>query len=79
LGPQTLPIRLLSRLLLTPVIAGLSYEAIRLANSSSNGAFRLLFRPNLALQSLTTRDPDESQMEVALQAVKAALAAHDVA
>ncbi|MEX1255170.1 MAG: DUF1385 domain-containing protein [Dehalococcoidia bacterium] len=79
LGPQTLGKRLLSRLALTPLIAGLSYEALRLANaSSSNGIWRLLFRPNLALQSLTTRDPDESQMEVAVAAVRAALAAHEV-
>jgi uncharacterized protein YqhQ len=80
LGPQPLGKRLLSRLALTPVIAGLSYEALRLAGASpSNGIWRLLFRPNLALQSLTTRDPDESQMEVALAAVRAALAAHEAA
>jgi uncharacterized protein YqhQ len=77
LGPQPFGVRVLSRLALTPVIAGLSYEALRLAGgSASNGLLRLLFRPNLALQSLTTRDPDESQMEVALAAVRAALAAH---
>jgi len=83
LGPSAgggLGKRLLWRLALTPVIAGLSYEALRLAGASSpNGIWRLLFRPNLALQSLTTRDPDESQMEVALAAVRAALAAHEAA
>ncbi len=77
LGPQPLGKRLLSRLALTPLIAGLSYEAIRLANASESGFWRWLFRPNIALQSLTTRDPDESQMEVALAAVQAALAAHE--
>ena len=77
LGPQPLGRRLLSRLLLTPVIAGLSYEAIRLAGSSQGGLWRWLFRPNLALQALTTRDPDEPQMEVALAALRAALAAHE--
>ena len=77
LGPQPLGRRLLSRLVLTPVIAGLSYEAIRLAGSSPRGPWRWLFRPNLALQALTTRDPDEPQMEVALAALRAALAAHE--
>jgi uncharacterized protein YqhQ len=62
-------------LALMPVVVGLSYEAIRQANSS-NGFWRLLFRPNMMLQGLTTRDPDEGQMEVALAAVRAALALH---
>ena len=75
LGPQPMGRRLLSRLALTPIIAGLSYEAIRLASASPNGPWRWLFRPNLALQALTTRDPDEAQMEVALAAVRAALGA----
>jgi uncharacterized protein YqhQ len=43
---------------------------------SPEGISSLLFRPNLALQSLTTRDPDEGQMEVAIEAVRAALALH---
>jgi uncharacterized protein YqhQ len=74
LGPQPLGRRLLSRLLLTPLIAGLSYEAIRLGANAPGGFRRVLFRPNLALQALTTRDPDEPQMEVALAALRAALA-----
>ena len=76
LGPQTLGRRLLSRLLLTPVIAGLSYEAIRVAGTSSSPFWRFVFRPNLAMQALTTRDPDEGQMEVAVAAVEAALTLH---
>jgi uncharacterized protein YqhQ len=76
LGPQSAGRRLLSRLALTPLIAGLSYEAIRMG-ANARGPFRLLFRPNLALQSLTTRDPDEAQMEVALAALRAALALHE--
>lgn len=79
IGPQPMGKRLLTRALLTPVIAGMSYEAIRLASSSNTGIFRALFRPNMALQSLTTRDPDEPQMEVALAAVRAALALHQSA
>ena len=79
LGPQTMRRRLLLRFALLPVIAGLSYEAIRLAGTSDSPFVRLLFRPNLQLQALTTRDPDESQMEVALAAVRAALALHQQA
>jgi uncharacterized protein YqhQ len=74
LGPQTPGRRLLSRIALMPLVAGLSYEAIRLGGRG--GVWGLLFRPNLMLQSLTTRDPDEQQMEVALAAVRAALALH---
>jgi uncharacterized protein YqhQ len=79
LGPQTVTARILTRIALTPVIAGLSYEAIRFASMSPDGVASLLFRPNLALQALTTRDPDEGQMEVALEAVRAALALHQTA
>ena len=75
-GAQSLGGRILSRIVLMPVIAGLSYEAIRLGSAASGGPFSFIFRPNLALQSLTTSDPDEEQMEVALAAVKAALALH---
>lgn len=76
IGAQTATGRLLTRLALMPVVVGLSYEAIRQANAASGGFWRLLFRPNMMLQGLTTRDPDEGQMEVALAAVRAALALH---
>lgn len=79
IGQQPPARRLLSRLVLTPVVAGLSYEAIRAGGRHPNGLWRLLFRPNMALQGLTTRDPDEGQMEVALAAVRAALALHQPA
>ncbi len=76
LGRQTLRGRMLTRLALTPVIAGLSYEAIRFGSGAPGIVRNILFRPNLALQALTTRDPDEEQMEVALAALRAALALH---
>ncbi len=79
LGAQSLRGRLLSRLVLTPLIAGLSYETIRIASASQEGIWHWLFQPNLALQALTTRDPDEAQMEVALAALCAALEAHESA
>ncbi len=79
IGAQSLAGRMVSRILLMPLIAGLSYEAIRLGSTASGGPLSLIFRPNMALQSLTTSDPDEAQMEVALAAVKAALALHQEA
>lgn len=75
--PQSVGHRLVSRLALTPLVAGLSYEAIRLAGPSPQGLWSWLFRPNLMLQALTTRDPDEPQMEVALAALHAALTLHE--
>jgi uncharacterized protein YqhQ len=77
LGPQTFRQRLFTRLALMPVVAGLSYEAIRLASSSDSPLVRLLFTPNMRLQALTTQDPDVGQMEVALAAVRAALVLHE--
>jgi uncharacterized protein YqhQ len=71
LGPLPIWWRLLSRVLLIPVLAGISLEYIRwTANHSSNPLVHLLIKPNLALQSLTTRQPDASMLEVAIQAFK---------
>jgi uncharacterized protein YqhQ len=64
-------LRVVVRLLLVPVIAGVSYEIIRLAGSSDNKFVNLLSRPGMALQRLTTREPDESMVEVAIAAVEA--------
>jgi uncharacterized protein YqhQ len=74
LGPMSMRTRLITRLALTPLVAGLSYEAIRFASNAPAAVRSIVFRPNLALQAMTTRDPDEAQMEVALAALKAALA-----
>ena len=63
--------RLVIRLLLIPVIAGISYELIRLAGKSDNPAVRILSAPGLALQRLTTREPQRDQIEVAIAAVEA--------
>jgi len=59
------------RLLLIPVIAGVSYEIIRLAGISDHPLVNILSKPGLALQKLTTREPDASQAEVAIHAVEA--------
>ena len=65
--------RLLLRLALLPVVAGISYEAIKLAGRSENRVVQLLTKPGLWLQYLTTREPDDSQLEVAIAAMKSVL------
>lgn len=63
--------RIVVRLLLVPVIAGVSFEIIRLAGRSDNPVVNLLSKPGMALQKLTTREPDEAQAQVAIAAVEA--------
>ncbi len=71
LGPLSLFWRLASRVLLIPVLAGISVEYIRwTANHLDSPIVRFLIKPNLALQSLTTREPDASMLEVAIQSFK---------
>jgi uncharacterized protein YqhQ len=69
LGPMPLVQRLLSRVLLIPVLASLAYEYLRwTAKHMSSPLVRLLVAPNLAMQRLTTRPPDHSMLEVAIAA-----------
>ena len=63
--------RVLTRIVLIPVIAGISYEIIRLAGRSNNILVRIISAPGMWLQRLTTREPDESMVEVAIAAVEA--------
>ena len=71
LGPLPLLWRLASRIVLLPVLAGLALEYIRwTANHLNNPVVRWLIKPNLALQSLTTRQPDASMLEVAITSFK---------
>ena len=69
--PETLWLRLVSRILLIPVIAGVSFELLRLAGNSDNPVVNLLSKPGLMLQGLTTKEPDEKMAEVAICAVEA--------
>jgi uncharacterized protein YqhQ len=72
LGPLPLGWRLISRITLIPVLAGMSVEYLRwTANHLSNPIVRWLVAPNLALQSLTTRQPDHSMLEVAIASFRA--------
>lgn len=67
LGTPDLWLRVLSRILLIPVIAGIAYELLRLGGKYPDSAFmKVIVAPGLLLQALTTRYPDESQMEVAI-------------
>jgi len=64
-------LRFVIRLLLIPVIAGVSYEFIRFAGKSNNVIINILSRPGMWLQALTTREPDDSMIEVAIASVEA--------
>ena len=59
------------RILLIPVVAGISYEIIRLAGRSNNILVRILSAPGMLVQKLTTREPDEQMIQVAIAAVEA--------
>ena len=63
--------RVLVRIALLPVIAGISYEVLKLAGNSDNVLVDILSRPGLAVQRLTTKEPDDSMIEVAIRAVEA--------
>lgn len=65
--------RLGLRLLLLPVVAGISYEIIKFAGRSQNKLVRIVIQPGLWLQKITTREPDDSQLEVAIASLKAVL------
>ena len=64
-------LRMVSRILLIPVIAGVSYEFLRLAGRSDNCLVNLFSKPGLWMQGLTTSEPDDGMIEVAIQAVEA--------
>jgi uncharacterized protein YqhQ len=80
LGRPPLFWRILSRVVLIPVIAGLAYEIIRLsARYQGNPLVRIITAPSLMLQMLTTRQPDDDQIEVAIHAMGTTLAADEAA
>ncbi|MBR6013954.1 MAG: DUF1385 domain-containing protein [Selenomonadaceae bacterium] len=71
LGWPDLWLRILSRIILLPVVAGIAYEIIKFAGRSKNSFVRLAIMPGLWLQYLTTREPDDSMIEVAIESLKA--------
>ena len=65
--------RLLIKLLLLPVVAGVSYEILKLAGKSDNAIIKAISKPGMMMQKLTTAEPDDSQLEVAIAAFNAVL------
>ena len=79
LGWPSLWERILSRILLMPVVAGISYEIIRFAGKHMDKPWvRTAILPGLCLQKLTTREPDDSQIEVAIASLKAVLPPEEI-
>jgi uncharacterized protein YqhQ len=81
LGRPSIWLRLLSRVVLIPVVAGISYELLKLNARyyERSGLVRALVAPGLALQRLTTREPDASMLEVSIAALKQVLASEGLA
>lgn len=78
LGWPELWLRILSRIILLPIVAGLSYEIIRFSACSTNPIVRLATLPGLWLQYLTTREPDDDMIEVAIKSLEAVTPSHQV-
>jgi uncharacterized protein YqhQ len=77
LVPSTMPfaVKFAARVVLIPLVAGLAYEVIRFsARHLDSAACRMLIQPGLWLQRITTKEPDDTQLEVAIVALKTALA-----
>ena len=70
LGWPNLLERIVSRVLLMPVVAGIAYEVIRLAGRSEHSFVQAFIKPGLALQYMTTREPEDDQIEVAIRALE---------
>lgn len=70
-------IRIISRILVLPLIAGVSYELLKWAGRSDNWIVKILSLPGIYLQKLTTREPNNKQLEVAIAAMKAVLPGND--
>ncbi|MGN0958860.1 MAG: DUF1385 domain-containing protein [Selenomonas bovis] len=78
LGWPSLIERIVSRILLLPVVAGISYELIRFAGRTTNPVALKLIQPGLWLQYLTTRPPQDDMIEVAIESLKAVLPAEEI-
>ncbi|MBN1135558.1 MAG: DUF1385 domain-containing protein [Anaerolineae bacterium] len=73
-GRPPMVLRILSRIVLIPVVAGIAYEYIKLTNRYRHKRIvQIMAAPNLALQRLTTREPDKSMLEVSIAALKSVL------
>jgi uncharacterized protein YqhQ len=70
---SSVAVRVLLKLLLLPLVVGISYEIIKFAGRHDTSAMRFVLAPGLWLQRLTTREPDDSQLEVAIRSIQAVL------
>jgi uncharacterized protein YqhQ len=70
-------LRLVSRVALIPVIAGISYEFIRYAGKHQNACSNILSAPGLWVQKLTTKEPDDDMIEVAIKSVEGVIDWHE--
>lgn len=70
INPPTLALKFLSRILLIPVVAGVSYELLRVAGKFDNKFVDIMSRPGMWMQGLTTKEPDAKEVEVAIRAVE---------
>jgi len=78
LGTPDLPLRIASRIVLIPVIAGVSYEIIRFSGvHEHNPLVKLVVYPSMALQAMTTRPPEDGMIEVAIAAMETAIASDE--
>ncbi|MDA1215288.1 MAG: DUF1385 domain-containing protein [Chloroflexi bacterium] len=78
LGTPDLPLRIASRIVLIPVIAGISYEIIRFSGvHEHNPLVKLVVYPSMALQAMTTRPPEDDMIEVAIAAMETAIASDE--
>lgn len=77
LGWPNLALRIASRLLMVPLIAGLSYELLQWTGRHDNAAVRFLSLPGIMLQKITTREPSLEQLELAIAAMEAVLPSHE--
>ena len=73
LGWPNLIARIASRIILIPLVAGLSYELLKWAVRSDNTIVKVVSLPGLYLQKITTKEPDEEHLEVAIAAMRAVL------
>ena len=78
LGWPSLAERIASRIVLLPVVAGISYELIRFAGRSENAIVQAAIQPGLWLQYLTTRPPEDEMVEVAIESLKAVLPQEEI-
>lgn len=70
---ESIALRVMYKLMLLPLVAGFSYEIIKLAGKSDNVIFKIISYPGMMMQKITTSEPDDEQLEVALEALKRAL------